>query len=109
MSRANWFFAKTWAPSNRACNTVYAMCMAECKLGTAATSENLISRIKDSPSLEMTSPNLITRAISRAVMDMYDAALVLDGESEKQHMARVYIQVTAMEDAKGHFAKMSMF
>jgi hypothetical protein len=37
------------------------------------------------------------------------AALVLDGESEKQHMARVYIQVTAMEDTKGHFAKMSMF
>lgn len=96
-------------PSNRGCNAVYAMCMAECKLGTAATSENLISRIKDSASLEMTSPTLITRAIFKAIMDTYDKEVVLDDESAQQHMARMYVQVSAMEDAKKYFEKMSMF
>ena len=101
--------AKTWDPRNQACNAVYAICMAECKLGTAATAENIISKIRESPALEMTTLKLVMRAMSKAIMDIYDNAVVLDGESEKQHMARMYIELTAMEDAKDYFQKMAKF
>jgi hypothetical protein len=42
-------------------------------------------------------------------MDVYDEALVLDGETEKQHMDRIYIELTAMEEAKEYFEKMAKF
>jgi hypothetical protein len=101
--------AKTWDPKNQACNAVYQICMAECKLGTAATSESIISKIRESPALEMTTLKLIMRAINKAIMDVYDEAIVLDGESEQQHMDRVYIELTAMEDAKEYFERMATF
>jgi hypothetical protein len=42
-------------------------------------------------------------------MDVYDEALVLDGETEKQHMDRIYNQLTALEDAKEYFSAMQKF
>jgi hypothetical protein len=106
--------AKTWdpnnqAPKNQACNAVYAICMAECKLGIAATSESIISKIRESPALEMTALKLVVRAMSKAIMDVYDGAVVLDGESEQQHMDRIYIELTAMEEAKEYFEAMATF
>ena len=101
--------AKGWNPKNQACNAVYAICMAECKKGTAATSESIISKIKYSPALEMTSLKMVMRAISKAIMDIYDEAVVLDDESEQQHMDRIYIELTAMEDAKEYFEAMLKF
>jgi len=101
--------AKTWDPKNQACNAVYAICMSEARKGTAATAESIISKIRESPALEMTTLKLVIRAISKAIMDVYDEALVLDGETEKQHMDRIYIELTAMEDAKAYFEKMAKF
>ena len=43
------------------------------------------------------------------VGDVYDEALVLDDESEQEHMDRVYIELTAMENAKEYFEKMAKF
>jgi hypothetical protein len=101
--------AKTWDPKNQACNAVYAICMSESKKGTKATSESIIRNIKYSPALEMTSLKMVMRAISKAIMDVYDEALVLDGETEKQHMDRIYIELTAMEEAKEYFEAMLKF
>ena len=101
--------AKTWNPKNQACNAVYAICMAEAKKGTKATAESIISKIRESPALEMTTLKLIMRAISKAIMDIYDEALVLEDESEQQHMDRIYIELTAMEEAKEYFEKMAKF
>jgi len=101
--------AKTWDPKNQACNAVYAICMSEARKGTAATAESIIRNIKYSPALEMTSLKLVMRAIAKAIMDVYDEALVLDGETEKQHMDRIYNQLTALEDAKEYFEAMQKF
>jgi hypothetical protein len=101
--------AKTWPADNQACNAVYAICMAEAKKGAKATAENIIRNIKYSPALEMTSLKMVMRAISKAIMDIYDEAVVLDDESEQQHMDRIYIELTAMEDAKEYFEKMAKF
>jgi hypothetical protein len=101
--------AKTWDPKNQACNAVYAICMSEARKGTAATAESIIRNIKYSPALEMTTLKMVMRAISKAIMDVYDEALVLDGETEKQHMDRIYIELTAMEEAKEYFEKMAKF
>ena len=101
--------AKTWDPKNQACNAVYVICMSECKKGTKATAESIIRNIKYSPALEMTSLKMVMRAISKAIMDIYDEALVLEDESEQQHMDRIYIELTAMEEAKEYFEKMAKF
>jgi hypothetical protein len=101
--------AKTWSADNQACNAVYAICMSEARKGTAATAESIIRNIKYSPALEMTSLKMVMRAISKAIMDIYDEALVLDGETEKQHMDRIYNQLTALEDAKEYFEAMQKF
>ena len=101
--------AKTWDPKNQACNAVYAICMSECKKGTKATTESIIRNIKYSPALEMTSLKMVMRAISKAIMDIYDEALVLEDESEQQHMDRIYIELTAMEEAKEYFEEMAKF
>ena len=101
--------ARTWDPDNQGCNAVYAICMAEALKGTEATAESIISKIRESPALEMTTLKLVMRAISKAIMDTYDEALVLDDESEQQHMDRVYIELTAMEEAKEYFEKMAKF
>jgi hypothetical protein len=101
--------AKTWDPKNQACNAVYAICMSEARKGNAATADSIIRNIKYSPALEMTTLKLVMRAISKAIMDVYDEALVLDGETEKQHMDRIYIELTAMEEAKEYFEKMAKF
>ena len=109
MSRMPLPRAKTWDPKNQACNAVYAICMSEARKGTAATAESIIRNIKYSPALEMTTLKLVMRAIAKAIMDVYDDALVLHGETEKQHMDRIYIELTAMEDAKEYFEKMAKF
>ena len=101
--------AKTWDPKNQACNAVYAICMSEARKGTKATAESIIRNIKYSPALEMTTLKMVMRAISKAIMDVYDEALVLDGETEKQHMDRIYNQLTALEDAKEYFEAMEKF
>ena len=101
--------AKTWDPKNQACNAVYAICLSEARKGTKATSESIIRNIKYSPALEMTSLKMVMRAIAKAIMDTYDNALLLDGETEKQHMDRIYIELTAMEDAKAYFEAMEKF
>ena len=56
----------------------------------------------------MTTLKLVMRAMSKAIMDVYDGAVVLDDESE-QHMDRIYIELTAMEDAKEYFEAMAKF
>ena len=109
MSRMNLPRAKTWSADNQACNAVYAICMSESKKGTKATAESIISKIRESPALEMTTLKMVMRAISKAIMDVYDEALVLDGETEKQHMDRIYIELTAMEEAKEYFEAMEKF
>jgi len=108
-SRMNLPRAKTWDPKNQACNAVYAICMSEARKGVNATAESIIRNIRYSPALEMTSLKMVMRAISKAIMDVYDDAVVLDGETEKQHMDRIYIELTAMEDAKEYFEKMANF
>jgi len=101
--------AKTWDPKNQACNAVYAICMSEARKGNKATKESIIRNIKHSPALEMTSLKMVMRAISKAIMDVYDEALVLEDESEQQHMDRIYIELTAMEEAKEYFEAMLKF
>ena len=104
--------AKTWDPSNQACNAVYAMCMAEAKKGTKATEESIIQKIKYSPALEMTTLKLVMRAIDKAIMDIYDDAGHIGSttrETENECFERVYIELTAMENAKAYFEKMAKF
>ena len=101
--------AKTWSADNQACNAVYAICMSEARKGTKATAESIIRNIKYSPALEMTTLKMVMRAMSKAIMDVYDEALVLDGETEKQHMDRIYNQLTALEEAKEYFEAMQKF
>ena len=101
--------AKTWNPNNQAANAVYAICMTESRKGAKATAESIIRNIKYSPALEMTTLKMVMRAISKAIMDVYDEAVVLDDETEQQHMDRIYIELTAMENAKEYFEDMAKF
>jgi hypothetical protein len=104
--------AKTWDPKNQACNAVYAICMSEARKGTAATAESIIRNIKYSPALEMTTLKMVMRAMSKAIMDIYDDAGEIGatkGETENQCFNRVYIELTAMEEAKEYFEKMAKF
>jgi hypothetical protein len=104
--------AKTWDPKNQACNAVYAICMAEARKGTMADAKSIIAAIKDSPALEMTTLKLVIRAIAKAIMDIYDDAGAIGeikGETENQCFQRVYIELTAMEEAKEYFEKMEKF
>lgn len=98
--------AKTWSLGNQAYKAVYAICMAEARKGNKATAENIISKIRGSSALEMISLNIIIQTISEAIMDVYDDTVVLDDESEQQHMDQIYIDVTAMEEAKEYFEAM---
>jgi len=111
-SRMNLPRAKTWPADNQACNAVYAICMSECKKGTKATAESIISKIRESPALEMTTLKLVMRAMSKAIMDIYDDAGEIgatEGETENQCFDRVYIELSAMEEAKKYFEKMEKF
>ena len=104
--------AKTWDPKNQACNAVYAICMAEAKKGVKANSASIISNIRESPALEMTTLKMVMRAISKAIMDVYDDAGhigEIKGETENECFNRVYIELTAMEDAKEYFEAMLKF
>ena len=104
--------AKTWDPKNQACNAVYAICMSEARKGTKATKESIISKIRESPALEMTTLKLVIRAIAKAIMDVYDDAGEIGStprESERDCFNRVYIELTAMEDAKEYFEAMLKF
>ena len=105
--------AKTWDPKNQACNAVYAICMSEARKGNMATKESIIRNIKHSPALEMTSLKMVIRAIAKAIMDVYDDAGstigAIKGETETQGFNRVYVELTAMEDAKEYFEKMEKF
>ena len=104
--------AKTWDPKNQACNAVYAICMSEARKGTMATKESIISKIKESPALEMTTLKMVIRAIAKAIMDVYDDAGEIGeikGETENQCFQRVYIELTAMENAKEYFEAMLKF
>ena len=104
--------AKTWSPDNQACNAVYAICMSEARKGTLADAKNIISKIKYSPALEMTTLELVIRAMDKAIMDIYDDAGAIgeiENETENQCFDRVAIELTAMEDAKAYFEKMEKF
>ena len=104
--------AKTWDPKNQACNAVYAICMAEARKGTRADAKNIIAAIRDSPALEMTTLELVIRAMSKAIMDIYDDAGDIGSttrETENECFKRVYIELTAMEEAKAYFEKMAKF
>ena len=104
--------AKTWDPKNQACNAVYAICMAEARKGTKATKESIVSKIKYSPALEMTTLKLVMRAIDKAIMDIYDDAGHIGSttrETENECFKRVYIELTAMEEAKAYFEEMDKF
>ncbi len=104
--------AKGWDPKNQACNAVYAICMSEARKGTLATKESIISKIKESPALEMTSLKLVIRAIAKAIMDIYDDAGAIgetEHETENECFKRVYIELTAMEEAKEYFEAMLKF
>jgi hypothetical protein len=104
--------AKTWDPKNQACNAVYAICMSEARKGTAATKESIISKIRESPALEMTTLKLVIRAMSKAIMDIYDDAGEIGStprESERDCFNRVYVELTAMEEAKEYFERMLKF
>ena len=104
--------AKTWSADNQACNAVYAICMSEARKGTKATAESIISKIKYSPALEMTSLKMVIRAIAKAIMDIYDDAGEIGatkGETENQCFNRVYVELTAMENAKEYFEAMEKF
>ena len=101
--------AKTWDPKNQACNAVYAICMSEARKGKNATAESIISNIRESPALEMTTLKLVIRAMSKAIMDIYDDAGEIgatEGETENQCFDRVYVELSAMEEAKEYFEKM---
>jgi hypothetical protein len=104
--------AKTWPAENQACNAVYAICMSEARKGTKADAKNIISKIKQSPALEMTTLELVIRAMSKAIMDIYDDAGAIgeiEHETENQCFDRVAIELTAMENAKEYFEKMEKF
>jgi hypothetical protein len=104
--------AKTWDPKNQACNVVYAICMSEARKGTLADAKNIISKIRDSPALEMTTLELVIRAMSKAIMDIYDDAGAIgeiENETENQCFDRVAVELTAMEEAKAYFEKMAKF
>jgi hypothetical protein len=104
--------AKTWDPKNQACNAVYAICMAEARKGTLADAKSIISKIKYSPALEMTSLKMVIRAMDKAIMDIYDDAGAIgeiENETENQCFDRVAIELTAMENAKEYFEKMEKF
>ena len=104
--------AKTWDPKNQACNAVYAICIAEARKGTLATKDSIIRNIKYSPALEMTSLKMVMRAIAKAIMDVYDDAGEIGatkGETENQCFNRVYVELTAMEEAKDYFENMAKF
>jgi len=104
--------AKTWDPKNQACNAVYAICMSEARKGNNATAENIISKIKESPALEMTTLKLVIRAIAKAIMDIYDDAGTIgetEHETERECFNRVYIELSAMEESKEYFEKMAKF
>jgi hypothetical protein len=104
--------AKTWDPKNQACNAVYAICMSEARKGNMADAKNIIRNIKHSPALEMTSLKMVIRAMSKAIMDIYDDAGHIGatkGETENQCFDRVARELTAMEDAKEYFEKMEKF
>jgi len=104
--------AKTWDPKNQACNAVYAICMSEARKGTLADAKSIISKIRESPALEMTSLKMVIRAIEKAIMDIYDDAGAIgeiENETENQCFKRVYIELTAMEDAKAYFERMEKF
>ena len=104
--------AKTWDPKNQACNAVYAICMSEARKGTLADAKSIISKIKYSPALEMTTLELVIRAMSKAIMDIYDDAGAIgeiENETENQCFDRVAVELTAMEDAKAYFEKMAKF
>ena len=104
--------AKTWDPKNQACNAVYAICMSEARKGKNATAESIIQNVRESPALEMTTLKLVIRAMSKAIMDIYDDAGEIgatEGETENQCFDRVYIELSAMEEAKEYFEKMEKF
>ena len=104
--------AKTWDPKNQACNAVYAICMSEARKGTLADAKSIISKIRESPALEMTTLKLVIQAMSKAIMDIYDDAGAIGeikGETENQCFKRVYIELTAMEEAKSYFESMEKF
>jgi hypothetical protein len=104
--------AKTWDPKNQACNAVYAICMSEARKGNMADAKNIIRNIKYSPALEMTSLKMVIRAMSKAIMDIYDDAGEIGatkGETENQCFDRVALELTAMENAKEYFEKMEKF
>jgi len=104
--------AKTWPADNQACNAVYAICMSEARKGTLADAKSIISKIRESPALEMTSLKMVIRAMSKAIMDIYDDAGAIgeiEHETENQCFDRVAIELTAMEDAKAYFEKMEKF
>ena len=104
--------AKTWDPKNQACNAVYAICMSEARKGRAADAKSIIRNIKHSPALEMTTLKMVIRAISKAIMDIYDDAGEIGAtknENENECFDRVYIELTAMEEAKEYFEKMEKF
>ena len=104
--------AKGWDPKNQACNAVYAICMSEARKGNMATKESIISKIRESPALEMTTLKLVIRAMSKAIMDIYDDAGEIgeiENETENQCFDRVAVELTAMEDAKAYFEKMEKF
>jgi hypothetical protein len=104
--------AKTWDPKNQACNAVYAICMSEARKGRKADAKSIIQNIKYSPALEMTTLKLVIRAMSKAIMDIYDDAGEIgatEGETENQCFDRVYIELSAMEEAKKYFEKMEKF
>jgi len=104
--------AKTWVPKNQAANAVYAIRLAEAKKGTKADSKSIISKIRESPALEMNF-ELVILAMEKAIMDVYDDAGCtigeIKGETENQCFDRVAIELTAMEDAKEYFEKMENF
>lgn len=104
--------AKTWPADNHACNAVYAICLAEARKGTKADSKSIIAAIKHSPALEMTTLELVIRAMSKAIMDVYDDAGAIgeiEGESENQCFDRVAIELTMLEEAREYFEKMEIF
>jgi hypothetical protein len=104
--------AKTWDPKNQACNAVYAICMSEARKGRAADAKSIIRNIKHSPALEMTTLKMVIRAISKAIMDIYDDAGEIGAtknETENECFDRVYVELTAMEEAKEYFEKMEKF
>ena len=55
---------------------------------------------------------MVMRAIAKAIMDVYDDAGEIGatkGETENQCFNRVYVELTAMEEAKDYFENMAKF